>query len=209
MRRHPGARARRLATVSSAALTLVVLAFSVAGCTGDDGEPDAAATSPSQAMPSDDGAVFEVATVTRVGKVTGKLSREARASVVDRVTPVVERYVAAAYGGSYPRSSFGDALADFTPVAQQQARRDLDLLTNRPIGAEVDDVVPLTSRVDLDILGVQGHAAGVTARFTLRFRTEGDGPAGGQHVRVDGRLLLTRGDSGWKVFAYHVSKGVS
>jgi hypothetical protein len=156
-------------------------------------------------MPSDDGAVFEVATVTRVGKVTGRLTRKARAKVVRRVTPVVEQYVAAAYGGSYPRSSFGDAFADFTPVARTQAQHDLDLLTNRPVGSKVDDVVPLTSHVDLDILGVGGHAVGVTARFTLRFRTEGDVR---QQVRVDGRLLLTREDSGWKVFAYHVSKGV-
>ena len=127
-------------------------------------------------------------------------------SVVKQVTPVVQGYVAAAYGGSYPRSSFGDALADFTPVAQQQAQRDIGLLTNRPLGEDVDDVVPLKSHVDLDVLGVKGHPAGVTARFTLRFRTEGDVS---RQVRADGRLLLTRTDSGWKVFAYHVSKGVS
>jgi hypothetical protein len=156
-------------------------------------------------MPSEDGADFDAATVTRVGKVTGRLSKDARASVVKRVTPVVQGYVAAAYGGSYPRSSFDDALADFTRVAQQQAQRDLGLLTNRALGASVDDVVPLKSRIDLDILGVKGHAAGVTARFTLRFRTEGDRR---RHVRVDGRLLLTHTDAGWKVFAYHVSKGV-
>ena len=206
MRRRPTTPARRVVAGSATAFSLALLAIPLAGCTGDDEGPGDATTSPTQAMPSDDGAVFEVATVTRVGKVTGRLTREARAAVVDSVTPVVERYVAAAYGGSYPRSSFGDALDDFTPFAQQQAQRDIGLLTNRPLGSEVDDVVPLKSRVDLDILGAEGHAAGVTARYTLRFRTEGDVS---RQVRVDGRLLLTRGDSGWKVFAYHVSKGVS
>jgi hypothetical protein len=157
-------------------------------------------------MPSEDGAVFEAATVVRVGKVTGRVARDARARLVTQVTPIVQGYVAKAYGGTYPRSAFGDALADFTPVARRQAQGDLALLTNQPLGERVDDVVPLTSRIALDVLGVQGHAVGVTARFTLRFRAEGDVTS---TVRSDGRLLLTRTDAGWQVFAYHVSKGVS
>ena len=51
----------------------------------------------------------------------------------------------------------------------------------------------------------RGKAAGVTARFVLRFRTTGDVT---KQVTVSGRLFLTRSAGGaWQIFGYDVAKG--
>ena len=196
----PRAPFRRLAGAVLAAL----LAVSATACTGDDEEPADAGGSPSQALPSEEPVEFEVATTTDVGKVTGKLTREARQRVVRQVGPVVERYVDAAYGGSYPRGDFGD-FPGFTRVARERAQQDAVLLTNQALGERITGVVPKRSRVVLDVLGVKGHAAAVTARVSLVFVTEGDAR---KRVTVRGRLLLTPGERGWQVFGYHLAKEV-
>jgi hypothetical protein len=121
------------------------------------------------------------------------------------VTKVVQRWFNAAYvAGEYPRKDFADAFPGFTRAAGDEARRDRKLMSNADIGARISDVTPTRSRVWIDVLSPNKRAVGVTARFELRFRTEGDLT---RKVVVRGRLLMTRHQgSGWRIFAYDVSK---
>jgi hypothetical protein len=54
------------------------------------------------------------------------------------------------------------------------------------------------------VLAVHGRAVGATARFVLRFRTEGKVA---RKIEVRGRLFLTPGPDGWRIFGYDVTKG--
>jgi hypothetical protein len=83
--------------------------------------------------------------------------------------------------------------------------RDQVLMTNKWIGPRIDDVTPTVSRLRLDVLAVRKRPVGVTTRFLLKFRTEGGLT---RRVQVQGRLMLTRQKSGWRIFAYDVAKGV-
>jgi hypothetical protein len=56
----------------------------------------------------------------------------------------------------------------------------------------------------IDVLPAGGRAAGATARFRLEYTTTGDVR---KSVAVRGRLFLTPGPDGWKVFGYDVAKG--
>ena len=50
-------------------------------------------------------------------------------------------------------------------------------MSNAGIGERITDVTPTRSRIWIDVLSPSKRAVGVTARFELRFRTEGDSPA--------------------------------
>ncbi len=56
----------------------------------------------------------------------------------------------------------------------------------------------------VDLLAVNKHAVASTAHVELAFRTAGKVS---KRVRVQGRLLLTKKDGRWKIFAYDLSKG--
>ena len=62
-------------------------------------------------------------------------------------------------------------------------------MTTGKLGAHIDGVTTLKRTVTLDVLAPKGKAAGVTARFVLRFRTSGDVT---KKVTVSGRLFLTQ-----------------
>ena len=179
---------------------VLLLALLATGCTGGEDSDD----SPAAPQSTDRGRTFQIETRTTMGKVVGRLGRDDRRRLQQRVTGVVQRWFNAAYvGGDYPRSNFRDAFPGFTPGARERARRDLVLLTNKGIGRRIDEVTPTRSRLHLDVLAVRERAVGVTARFRLDFRTEGDLK---RRVRVHGRLMLTRDGPGWRVFGYDVAK---
>ncbi len=190
------------------ALLGVLLALSLAlgtvACSGDD-EPDPGAEPSVPGQQTDPGAEFSIETVTTVGRVVGRLPRRDLHRLEDKVTRLVQRWFNAAFvGGDYPRSDFEDAFPGFTPGARAEARREQKLLTNRGLGSKIDEVTPTASRIRLDVLAVHRRAVGATARFLLKFRTEGDRD---RRVRVQGRLLLTRERAGWRIFGYDVAKG--
>lgn len=185
-------------------LLALSLAFGTVACSGDD-EPDPGADPSVPGQQTDQGAEFEIETVTTVGRVVGRLPRRDLRRLEDKVTRLVQRWFDAAFvGGDYPRSDFEDAFPGFTPGARAEARREQKLLTNRGLGSKIDEVTPTVSRIRLDVLAVQRRAVGATARFLLKFRTEGDRS---RRVRVQGRLLLTREKAGWRIFGYDVAKG--
>lgn len=186
------------------AVLALSLTLGTAGCSGDD-EPGPGDGSSVPAQETDPGEEFEIDTVTTVGRVAGRLPRRDLRRLEDRVTGLVQRWFNAAFvGGDYPRSDFRDAFPGFTPGARAQAQREQRLLTNRGLGSRIDDVTPTASRIRLDVLAVHRRAVGATARFLLKFRTEGEAT---RRVRVQGRLLLTRVGPRWRVFGYDVAKG--
>ncbi len=194
--RGPARSAVRAAGLAGA--VTVAVALVAAGCSGDSDEPSGApSTSPT--APAEQ-------TQVSWGKVTGRLPQPARERVAATVTDLVDGWTTAAYlGGDYPRSAFTDAWPGFIPGAQQQARRDRDLMSNADIGARIDGVDLRRSTVRIDAPAVKQRPVGVTAHVALTFRTTGDLA---RDVRVRGRLYLTPTDHGWKVFAYDVTKGV-
>ncbi len=194
---HQARRARLLVP-----LLALVMAFGAAGCSGDGDSPEE--TSESLAEPT--GApTLEVEPVTELGKVTGALPRRDRRRTEQRVSRVAVRWLTEAYvGGTYPRARFADAFPGFTPGARQAARRDLGVLTNAPVGRRIDDVTPTRVKVEVDLLAVKRHAVAATAHLLTTYETSGEVA---EQARVTGRLMLTRRDGRWQVFAYHVNKG--
>lgn len=188
---------RRARSVAGAALAAVV-ALGATACSGDDdGEKPQAESSatPTATKPA-------VQTRVRWGTIAGRLPAARRKATVKQVTAVVDGWLDAAYvGGDWPRTNFGPALRPFTKGARAQARRDIDLLSNRAIGSKVDGVEVTRRAIVLDAVGVRGRAQGVTARFVLGFRTSGD-------VRraetVQGRLFLVPAGAQWRIFGYDI-----
>jgi len=194
--RRPGLRR------TGTAVALVAVLLGSGACTGDESGDDGPEEPSSDASAE---VVDEVPLSTRVGVVTGKLEPARRKALAGKVGTVVDAWFDAAYlEGDYPRTSFRDAFPGFTVGAAALARRDRDLLTNARIGSRIDEVVPLSKTVRVDVLSPGRHPAGATARFRLAFRTSGDFEL---RVVVSGRLMLARAKSGdWKVFAYDVRR---
>lgn len=184
----------------AAASMLLGLSLGVTACSDDSGGSDAS----QPPLPSGEPSKFSIETTTTIGRVVGRLPNEDRKRVANAITPVVQRWFNAAYvGGDYPRKNFSDAFPGFTAGARAEARRDKELMSNVRIGDRISGVTPKASRIALDVLAVRKHAAAVTARFRLAFKTQGDLV---RRVGVRGRLLLTRSKTGWRIFAYHVAK---
>jgi hypothetical protein len=192
---------QRLAAASLAAL----LALSATACSGDDDEPAEPDPGPSLSEPSA-APTMQVEPVVRAGEVVGRMKRADRARVVDAVSGVAVRYLDAAFlGGDYPREGgFQPALESFTPGTARAARDDLGLLTNAGIAPRVEEVTPARLGVTVDVLAVGERASAATAHVTLVFNTTG---AVARRVQVQGRLMMTKDDGRWQVFAYHLSKG--
>ena len=183
--------------------TLVVVTLVTGGCSGGSEDEDSSVpTSSSSSTPAEPTAVT---TDFTWGELAGRLPGAQRRALALDVREVVDGWIDAAYLGDYPRTDFADSWPGFTARAQAQARRDADLMSNRDIGADTDEVEAEVRDVALDVVSVKGRPAGVTARVALRFVTTGDTS---QTVRVHGRLYLTRGKQGWQVFGYDVTKDV-
>lgn len=185
-------------------LALVVL---LGGCSGDADPPQPEASSSESLLEPSDAPTLAVEPVVSSGRIVGRLPRADRRRVEKAVSRVVVRWLDAAYlGGEYPRGSFRDSFPGFTPGARAVAQRDLVLMSNKGIGTRVDSVVPSAIRVRVDLLAVEKRAAAATAHLTLRFRTDG---RVSRRYRVSGRLMLTRQDGSWRIFAYDVAKSHS
>jgi len=180
---------------------VLLLGLLAGGCSGGDEPAD---TGPDLAEPSD-APTLEVAPVTSLGRVTGRLPRGKAKVVERRVSRIAVRWLTDAYvGGRYPRETFNNSFAGFSKRARAAARSDLRVMTNAGIGKRTRSVTPTKMEVRVDLLAVDRRAVGATARVLTTFRTEGRKPG---RYRVAGRLMLTKDDGRWTVFAYHVSKG--
>lgn len=199
---------RTTRTRRSVAVLVALGAISVAGCSGGDGPSSQTAPTESPTMELSeptDAPTLEVEPVTKSGTIVGRLPKKDRARVELAISERAVRFLDAAYlAGDYPRADFRDAYPGFTRGAAKLARKDRALLTNQPIGDRIDDVTPTGITVEVDLLAVNKHAVASTAHVELAFRTAGKVQ---QRVRVQGRLLMTKKDGRWKIFAYDLSKG--
>jgi hypothetical protein len=201
MDRLRGRLLRPLAVLTAVLVTSVAF---VGGCSGDEPvapedqqEPTATAGSTPAKPP--------IITKATVGKVIGKLGGKQKQRMKSDVSGVVDEFFDNAYLGEFPRASFGKAYASFTQGARADARRDADLLSNAEIADQIDAATGTKRRVALDVLAVKGKAQGVTARFTLDFRTSGELE---RKDRVKGYLLLVDEGNGWRVFGYNIIRSV-
>jgi len=197
-------RSRAARRAVGAAVTAVCLAVSLSACTGDGGD----SSSSSGDGPGGDEAANEPApleTTAGLGKVSGQLPKAKRSKVRQQVAHAVDAWFDAAYvGGEYPRTDFTSSWPGFTTGAQVDAQDDRALMSNQNIGPAISAVEATTRKVTVDVLAVKGHPQGATARFVLRFRTDGDVK---RKIEVRGRLFLTPGPDGWRIFGYDVTKG--
>lgn len=196
----------RSSAAATALLTGLVLAAS--SCSADPGgervpaatsepAPTTSAPPPAAAPP----AAQAVPTRVSVGVVAGRLGTRKRAEVKQAVAAVVDRYLDGAWAGTYPRTDFSAAFADFRAPARRDAERDLSLLTNVDVGAQVSAVTPTRRRLRVDLLSPRGRSSAATARFALDLQATGEVT---RSVRVRGSLLLSNQRGAWKVFGYDV-----
>jgi hypothetical protein len=197
-------RSTSRAALSSVVLALV-LSLGAGACSGDEDPGDGGASPSAAPQETEEAGEFAIATRTTIGVVAGKLDKDRRKAAQRAVTDLVQRWFNQAYvGGVWPRQGFRESFPGFTRGARAQAVRDVDLLTNKPLGDRIDGVTPTASRIHLDLLAASGRAVAGTARFRLAFETEGDVS---KKVVVSGRLMLSRQQVGWRIFGYDVTKG--
>ena len=73
------------------------------------------------------------------------------------------------------------------------------------LGLDGIDAVTATSRkLTIDVLADDGRPVGITGRFVLVLEMDDEAS---RTDRIAGRLLMRRGDGGWKVFGYDVKRG--
>jgi hypothetical protein len=185
---------------------LLVLAVVLAACSGGD-DSSSSPSADGAGQPADGGtdAPAPIETHSSLGKVRGQLPKGKRSKVRQQVAHAVDEWFDAAYvGGDYPRNDFSTSWPGFTTGAKADASDDKELMSNQDIGAEVSSVKATARRVYVDVLAVRGKAEGATARFVLKFKTDGDVQ---RKVEVSGRLFLTPSPEGWRIFGYDVTKG--
>ena len=204
----PRAVPRTHLAVELGIVLLLVLAVVLAACSGERDDPPGPAPA-GEAAPAEGAtdAPAPLETTVELGQVRGKLPDAKRTQVSEQVGHAVDEWIDAAYvGGTYPRNDFSAAWPGFTTGAKADARDDQDLMSNQDIGAQISSVRATARRVYVDVLAVRGKAEGATARFVLKFRTDGDVR---RKVEVSGRLFLTPSPDGWRIFGYDVTKGRS
>ena len=209
----PSRAARHSRALAETGVVLVLaLAVTLAACSGDSDDPsgdpgdgDPGSSEAAEAAGATEAPPPPVGTEATMGKVTGQLPQEKRSRVRDQVAHAVDAWFDAAYvGGDYPRDDFADAWPGFTRGAQSEAQGDKALMSNQDIGADIAGVEATARKVTVDVLAVKDKPSGATARFVLKFRTDGDVQ---RKVEVRGRLFLTPEADGWHTFGYDVTKG--
>ena len=182
-----------------ALVTALVLALGAAGCdSGDD------IGSKEDGAPADQGTdTPEVPTVTTLQNVGKELDLDHRTRVKDGVTAVIDPWFDGAFLGDFPREGYTAAFVGFSEGAAEDAERDLDLLSNEPIAAQIDTATATKRRVRLDVFAPEGHPRGITAHFVLDFTTAGELE---QSMRVRGDLYLAKDKGVWKIFGYDVGQ---
>ena len=140
-----------------------------------------------------------------LGQLAGRLPQARRAALIGDVQQVVDGWIDAAYlAGDYPRTDFDDSWPGFTAGARAKARRDADLMSNRELGAVRSTASRPRSARSGSTCSASGSGPWASRRTwwcgsRRRATTTKD-------VRVAGRLFLTKGEQGWQVFGYDVTK---
>ncbi|WP_408898976.1 hypothetical protein ACJ5H2_07660 [Nocardioides sp. R1-1] len=180
-----------------AAATLAVVAgLALGGCSGDGEGPGGGSGGGSGEQ--------AVETTAELGKVRGGLDDAQAQQVLAEVTEVVDGWIDGGYAGDYPRSGFDEAFAAFTEDARELALGQPAVMSNAEVAGQVERSEVTQRSVTVDVLGVQGRPAGATAHVAVTVELAGGVERTDQ---VSGRLLLTPGKDGWRVFGFDVSRG--
>lgn len=175
-------------------VALLLLAAATA-CSG--GEEEAATP---EATPT----VEPMSTTLNTGEVAGKLGAPRVEEAVGQVGEVVDGWLDAAFaGGEWPRE-VTDAYGGFTARAAEKAAADGELTSAAGFSQQVEAVEVTRRVVAVDLAAPGGKLAGATARVKLDLETTGEVE---RTVRVRGRLFLTPGADGWKIFGYNLTQG--
>jgi hypothetical protein len=194
---HTGGNFVRAALATAASLVLVA---ALGACSDDESDPEGGAPSAESS-----GAAPSIPTRATIGKVSGRLERDRRQGLRKRVTRAVDAWIDQAYvAGDYPRTDFSDAFAAFSKDAARLAKRDRRLMSNAEVGDRVESVTAKTRRLSIDVLANAGRAAGVTGRFVLVLKMDGEIR---RTDRIAGSLFLGNSEKGWQVFGYDVKRG--
>lgn len=203
-------RGRSPASILGLCLALALSAGALSGCSAEASPATATAGATAShvgavSAPSEVATTANLATTAEIGRIIGRLPGARRKAVRKEVTAVIDRWWDAAHltqAGAL--TDVSAAFPGFTAGARRRARFDRDLMTQG--GIDADSVTPLMRRVRLDLLAVNKRARSVTARFDLRTRVKASTGRQGR-MQVRGRLFLTRGPAGWRIFGYDISKG--
>lgn len=216
------ARVRVSARTSAWVLSLALLTSLLGACSPASEDDESPVRSQPRITASHVGVsvpAVSLQTTTALGRLVGRLPGPRRQVVRRQVTAVIDRWWEAAYlpgevtetetpdlTDPPDRTSRAAAFPGFTLGARARAVADRGLMTNAELDATA--VTPLMRKVHLDLLAVNGRTRAVTARFDLRLRVAGSSThPDPRRMQVRGRLFLTHGPRGWKIFGYDVSKG--
>lgn len=199
MRTRPGRGRQRGRKGVVAAALVAVVGLALAGCSGDGDGTDGGAgggggSEGEQAVETD----------ATLGKVRGDLDDAQAADALAAVTEVVDGWIDGGYAGDYPRSTFDEAFGAFTEDARELALAQPAVMSNAEVGGELEGAEVTQRSVSVDLLGVRGKPAGATAHVVLTVELAGGVDRSDQ---ITGRLLLTPGKDGWRVFGFDVSRG--
>ncbi len=179
---------------------MAVVGLALTGCSGDGDGTDGG----SGGADGGSGGEHAVETEATLGKVRGDLDDAQAAEVLEAVTGVVDGWIDGGYAGDYPRSAFDDAFGAFTDDARELALAQPAVMSNAEVGGQIEGAEVTQRSVSVDVLGVRGKPAGATAHVVLTVELAG----GAERTdEVTGRLLLTPGKDGWRVFGFDVSRG--
>lgn len=191
----------------SATCAAVVLAASLAGCTGGGDDATEASSEPTSTEPTASLSKPD-ADLKVVVRSMARIKPADRARVKAAIAAPIQQWLDGAFvGGDYPRNTYDEGFTSWTGDATALARRDRDTTTNAALGPAVVDVVADEQIANLYVYANHGVAGGATARLRLRLTQEKET---GELVKTwtSGSVYLSRTPAGWKIFGYDLSRRV-
>lgn len=185
-------------------MSALVLALVVASCTGD-GEPSPTTTAPpasGSSAPGPGTPDLRMRLVRISGKTTDGTVRPADvAAPAEAIRRDLEDlYETAFLAPTLDRSAL---LAHFSGEARAQAGHDLDHLTLGPVRAELDDVVPERSTLDLTfVTDANGNPLGAFA--ATDFAASAVSGSADAPIRQRGEFVLRKSNGDWRIVSYDV-----
>ncbi|MGA9160980.1 MAG: LCP family protein [Actinomycetota bacterium] len=193
-----------MSTPRATAVPALVLALVVASCTGD-GEPSPTTTAPPASGSSAPGPGTPNLRM-RLVRISGKTADGTiRPADVAAPAEAIRRDLEDLYETAFlaPTLDRSALLAHFSGEARAQAGHDLDHLTLGPVRAELDDVVPERSTLDLTFLAdANGNPLGAFAATDFAASAvSGDADA---PIRQRGEFVLRKLNGDWRIVSYDV-----
>ncbi len=182
-------------------IAFVVLSLAISSCTGDGEQVPAASASPS-GSPVPDAPELRMRLVRVSGKTADGVVRPAD---VAGPAEAIRRDLEDLYETAFltPTLDRPALFAHFSREARAQAERDLGRLTLGPVRAEVDEVAPQRSTLDLTFLAdANGNplAAFAATEFAAS-AVSGDAHA---PIRQRGDFVLRKLNGDWRIVSYDV-----